>query len=377
MKSPISKDREMHIGIYAGFKRPARGLIALAIVAAMAPLVAMAATAAISLGPAGALPTPPDQVRLRAEDVLALRGRGYTAALLMHASSDFSTALTAGASAAFGELGIKVVALTDAEMDPKKQRADLETVLALKPDIIVSLVIDPVSGAVAFRQALRQGVKLVFISNAPQGFVHGRDYAGIVTDDVVGMGVAAARMLAASIGGRGEVALIHHAANYFVTNQRDRAVGAELARLPGIRVVADHGIANPNDGEVVAAAILTQHPDVKAIYAPWDVIAEGVTAALRAAGRRDVKVVTIDLGAASALDMVKRGNVAGIVTDMPYDMGRTLATVGALAMLNRPTPAFVTYAARPVTTANLAHMWQQALHRAPPPALRKALEGRP
>jgi ribose transport system substrate-binding protein len=361
----------MQIGIYAGFMRKAQRLCLLALLGANG-----ATAAALPAGPAGAAATAPGQVRLGAEDAASLRGRGYTAALLMHTSSEFSRALCAGAGAVFKELGIKVVAQTDAEMDPKKQRSDLETVLALKPDIIVSLVIDPVSGAVAFRQALRQGAKLVFISNAPQGFRHGRDYAGIVTDDLAGMGAAAAKLLADSIGGSGEVAVIHHAANYFVTNQRDAAVRRELARYPAIRVVAEPGIANPNDGEVVAAAILTQHPRVKAIYAPWDLIAEGVTAALRAAGRRDVKVVTMDLGAANALDMVKRGNMAGIVSDMPYDMGRSLATMGALAMLGRPTPAFVTYAATPVTPANLAEQWPLALRRPAPAALRKALEAR-
>ncbi|AMC36405.1 substrate-binding domain-containing protein [Janthinobacterium sp. B9-8] len=326
-----------------------------------------------TVGPNGEIPTSYTQVKLAAPDVAQLKGKNYKAAILMHTTSDFSTALIAGAKKVFDELGIKVVAVTDAEMDPKKQRTDLETVLALKPNIIISLVIDPVSGAVAFKQATQQGVKLVFISNAPQGYKAGKDYAGIVTDDLFGMGKAAAELMADSIGSKGDVAVMHHAANYYVTNQRDNAVKAVLARYPNIKVVADKGIANPNDGEVIASAILTQNPSVKAIYAPWDAIAEGVTAAVRAAGRKDVKVVTMDLGAANALDMVKGGNVAGIVSDLPYDMGKTLATMGAMSLLNKPTPAFVTVDAIKVTSANLATQWQKALFRQPPDAVVKAL----
>ena len=124
---------------------------------------------------------------------------------------------------------------------------------------------------------------------------------------------------------------------------------------------------------MVASALITQHPDIQAIYAPWDSIAEGVVAATRAAGRSDIKVITMDLGAANALDMAKGRNVAGIVTDLPYDLGQTLATMGALAKLGEQTPPFVTVSADAVTRDNLADAWQQALRRDPPAAVTKAL----
>jgi len=327
----------------------------------------------LSRGPHGEQPTPYAELALKPADIAALKRKAYRAALVMHTSSDFSNALIAGARKGLDELGIRVVAVTDAGMDPQKQRTDLETVMALKPDLIISLVIDPVSGAVAFRPVVAAGVKLVFISNVPQGFLPGRDYAGIVTDDYYAMGQTAAELLASSIHGKGEVALIYHAANYFVTNQRDAAVRQALARYPGIRVVASRGIANQQDGEAIAAAILTQFPTISAIYAPWDSIAEGVTAAARAVGRRDLKVVTMDLGAANALDMAKGGNMAGIVSDLPYDMGRTVARMGGMALLGRPTPPFVTVDALRVDSANLAVQWQRALNRELPAAVTQAV----
>ena len=45
----------------------------------------------------------------------------------------------------------------------------------------------------------------------------------------------------------------------------------------------------------------------------------------------------------------KGRNVAGIVTDLPYDLGQTLATMGALAKLGEQTPPFVTVSADAVT----------------------------
>ena len=41
-----------------------------------------------------------------------------------------------------------------------------------------------VSGAEAFRPAVEAGVQLVFLSNVPEGYVHGTDYVGVVTDDL-------------------------------------------------------------------------------------------------------------------------------------------------------------------------------------------------
>ncbi|MEN6364689.1 MAG: substrate-binding domain-containing protein [Rectinema sp.] len=312
---------------------------------------------------------------ISAKDKATIVGKNLKAAILMHQSSDFSNALIAGAKAVFAEYGIKVVVVTDAEMDANRQRTDIETALALKPDIIVTLVIDPVSGAVALKKAIDQGVKVVLISNLPSGFVHGKDYAGIVTDDLFGMGSAVAEMMGDSLGGKGNVALIYHDANYYVTNQRDRAVKTVLqSKYPGIKIIAEKGIANPNDGEAIASAIITQNPSVNAIYAPWDTIAEGVVAAVRAAGRKDIKVFTIDLGANNAMDMVKGGNMGGIVADLPYSLGETLARMGALSAIGVKTPPFVVVPAIKVDKSNIKEMWIKSLNREAPKEVLNALK---
>ncbi|MCE0555628.1 MULTISPECIES: substrate-binding domain-containing protein [unclassified Motilimonas] len=332
------------------------------------------AESSATLGPNGETATPFTDIKLTTEQQESLKTKAYTAAILMHSTSDWSSALIAGAKDSFGQLNIEVVAVTDAEFDANKQRTDVETIMAMKPDILIALVVDPVSGAAAFKPAVEQGSKLVLISNLPKGFVHGKDYAGIVTDDLFQMGKIAADLIAKSVGGKGKIGFIYHEANYYVTNQRDQAVLTHLAKnYPDIEIVAKRGIANANDGEVIASALITQFNDIKAIYAPWDSIAEGVVSATRAAGRSDIKVVTMDLGAANALDMAKQRNVAGIVTDLPYDLGQTLAHMGALAKLGEPTPPFVTVSASGVTRENLAQAWQHALRRELPKAVSKAL----
>ena len=326
-------------------------------------------------GPNGETPVDASNVVVSEEDAQTIKDGKYKVALLMHESSDWVNAVLAGAQDRFAELGIEVVAVTDAEQDPNKQRTDIETALALNPDVIVTLIIDPVSSAVALRQAIDKGVKVVRISNQPQDFVYGTDYAGIVTDDLFAIGKSVAEMIGDDLGGEGEVALMYHDANYYVTNQRDQSVEAVLLRdYPNIKIVAKRGIVNASDSETLASAILTQFPNVKAIYAPWDVLAEGVVAAARTAGNKDVAVYTIDLGANNAMDMAKDGNMKGIVADLPYELGEALANMSALSILGKETPAFVTVPAIKITKANLAESWKQSLNRDLPTEIADALQ---
>ena len=326
-----------------------------------------------TVGPLGESPVDYRDIRVSDAEIASIRDGNYRAALLMHTSSDWTNAVILGARSMFDTLGVEVVAVTDAEFDSNKQRTDIETALALDPDIIITLVLDPVSGAVALRQAVDKGVKVVLLSNWPNDFVHGEDYVSIVTDDLFGMGEATAELIAGHLGVSGRVALLYHDADYYVTNQRDASVEAVLRRdFPDIEIVTKRGIANPADAETLAAAILTQFPDVDAIYAPWDTIAEGVVAAARGVNS-DVSVFTMDLGANNALDMVKGGNIRGVVADLPFVLGETMAKIGVLGVLNREAPAFVTVPAIKVTSENIETEWERSLNRSLPEEIRSEL----
>ncbi len=334
---------------------------------------ATAATAAAdkpvmkTVGPQGEDPVPYTALAPTDAQIASAKAKNLKAVLLLHETTDFTNALQAGVKDAFAKAGVNLMVTTDAEMDSNKQRTDIETSLALSPDILITLILDPVSGAVALKQAIDQGVHVALISNLPDGFVHGRDYAGIVTDDLFAMGEAVAEMMADKLGGKGKVALLYHDANYYVTNQRDRAVRAVLKeRHPGIEVVVERGIANPSDGETLAGAILTQYPDIQAIYAPWDVIAEGVVAAARAAERPDLKVFTMDIGANNGLDLAKGGNIAGVVADLPYDLGVAVANMGVLAALGEKTPPFAVVPAIKIDKNTLIDGWRKSLNQDPP-----------
>ena len=138
------------------------------------------------------------------------------------------------------------------------------------------------------------------MENTPQGLAAGKDYVGVVSADNYGNGAASAELMAEALGGEGEVGIITHAADFFVTRQRREAFTETLARrFLKVRIVAEEGIAGPDfagDAARAATAMLRARPGLKGIWAVWDVPAEGVIAAAKAADRHDLVVTTIDLG---------------------------------------------------------------------------------
>jgi ribose transport system substrate-binding protein len=331
----------------------------------------------LSTGPNGEKPTPASEVSLSAQELQQIKDKHATAAIVLHyGGNDWSNAQVNGLRNALGRMGVRVIAVTDANFKPEKQVSDIETVLAKKPDIIISIPTDPVATADAYRKAARQGVKLVFMDNVPKGFTPGKDYVGVVSADNYGNGVASAHLMAEQLEGKGKIGIVFHEADFFVTKQRYEAFKKTIAdQYPDIEVVAEQGIAGPDfagDAEKVASAMLTRNADLDAIWAVWDVPAEGVLAAARANGRNDLDVTTIDLGQNVAIDMAKGGPIKGLGAQRPFDQGVTEATLAGYGLLDKKAPPYVAVNALPVTRSNLESAWKTVYHQGLPPKVVEA-----
>ena len=325
-------------------------------------------------GPNGEPATPASAVTLTEDEISKVKSGNYTAALLWAGAGEWYDALGAGAKARFDELNIKVVATADAQFDAAKQANDVETALTLKPNIILSLIVDPVSGAAAFKPAIDGGTKLVLADNGAQGYSAGKEYVGIVTGDHFGMGAACAELMNEALAGKGKIGYIFHDAEFFVTNNRDNAFRAAVEqRYPGLEIVDAKGFTAENATFDAASAMISQHPEINGIYVAWDVAAEGVVEAIRAAGRNDIKVVTLDLGNTNGLAMAKGEIVYATVADKPYEMGVTMANLAAYAMLGKEAPPFSTVGFLKVTKANMVEAWKESLNKEVPEAIKQAL----
>lgn len=318
-------------------------------------------------GPNGETPTPFTEVALSSDDVERVRSGDYTAAILWHGPGVLFDAITEGLTTGLTELNIEVLTKGDANFDPARQQEQVETVLAQNPDLLFTFVLDTTTGAQVFGPAVEQGTKLVFVSSVPDGFVHGDDYVAMATGDLAGLGVAAAELMGNALGEEGKVGFIFHDAGFWVTEQRDGFFREALEdEFPDIEIVAESGITDPAKGEEVANAMLTRHPDIQGIYAPWAEPAQGVLAALRTAGRDGVKVVTHDLDPVIVLDLLEGGSVVGTTEGAAFDIGLTLAKLGAYGVLERPAPPLVIAPGMKVTPENATEVWRAAYAVEPP-----------
>lgn len=325
----------------------------------------------LAKGPHGEDPEPASVADLTDAEVTEVAGLGATAAIVMHyGGNDWANAQIAGLKARFAELGIEVVATTDANFDPGQQVSDIETVMAMNPDIIVSIPTDPVATAAAYQQAADAGIKLVFMDNVPDGMEAGTDYVSVVSADNYGNGVVSAHLMAKAINGAGQIALIYHEADFFVTAQRYDGFKTTIEeQYPDIEIVEERGIAGPDfagDAQEVTDALLTQHPDLDGIWAVWDVPAEGVMASARSAGRTDLKIATQDLGTNVAIALAMNEMIIGLGAQLPYDQGVTEANLAAGALLGKTAPPYVAVSALPVTHDNVLEAWTTVFHVDPP-----------
>ncbi|MDI2033210.1 hypothetical protein PJL15_00302 [Paenarthrobacter nitroguajacolicus] len=325
----------------------------------------------LSKGPNGESPSPASVSDLTPEEIEKIKALNAKAAIVMHyGGNDWATAQVNGLKSEFEKLGIKVIATTDANFKPDKQVSDIETVMTQDPDVIVSIPTDPVATASAYKKAAAAGTKLVFMDNVPQGLTPGTDYVSVVSADNYGNGVVSAHQMAKALGGKGKIGLVFHQADFFVTKQRHEGFKDTIAKeYPDIQIVEEKGIAGPDfagDAQAAANAMISKYPDLAGIWAVWDVPAEGVMAAARAAGRQDLKIATEDLGKNVAIALAKDELVVGLGAQVPFDQGVTEARLAAGALIGKQAPPYVALSALPVDHSNVLDAWKQVYHEDAP-----------
>ena len=326
-------------------------------------------TKVYSVGPNGETPSPASDIQLNDEEMAKIKDMKATAAIVLHyAGNDWSQAQVNGLKAQFEKMGIEVLAVTDAGFKPEKQVADIETILAKKPDIIVSIPTDPVATAGIYKKAADQGVKLVFMDNVPNGLKAGSDYVSVVSADNYGNGVASALLMAKALNGKGNVGAIYHAADFFVTQQRYDGFKDTIEKhFPDIKIITEQGVNGSNlagSAERVASAMLTANrKSINGLWAVWDVPAEGVIAAARSTGVKDIILTTCDLGANVAINMAQKSYVYGLGSQRPYDQGVTEAKLAGYGLLDKKAPDYVALPALAVTYENLPEAWQEVYHQ--------------
>lgn len=325
--------------------------------------LAKLATAVLTKGPNGEEPASAETLVLTDEDIEQLKQKKAKVAISMHyMGNDLSNTIVNAMKEQFDKMGMEVIAVTDANFKPDKQTSDIETILAKKPDVLVSIPTDAVAMGPAFKKAAEQGVKIVFLNQAAVGLEPGKDYVTIVTPDDYGNGASSAHFMAREMGGKGKIGIIYHEADFPTTKIRYQAFKDVMKMYPDITIAAEQGIAGPDfpgDAEKATAAFLMRDPEIKGIWGVWDVPAEGILSGARNAGRDDLIITTVDLGKPIALELAKGGMIKGVGAQIVSENGTADAKAAGLAVLGKPVAPFIVVNGLPTDKSNVLEAWKR------------------
>jgi len=305
-------------------------------------------------------PTNYSDLKITPAEVAAIRAKHWKAVFLNWSGVPYNQSFTFGMRRAFQELGIDLVATTDFEFDAVQANAQVQDVLPLYPDIMITGVLDPTQWPGILKPVRDRGITITMWSQGVQGWGvgPGQPLCNITSYDPAYVGVTVADEIHKYYPNGANIGVIRWTFNHPVVKGRDAGFLNELKKYPNLKVVADLPMPDPNHADVVAAAMLTRYPQINVIYGPWDSPpSEGIEAAIRASGRKDVRIATMDLGYTGAHDIAHDGTIFADSGESVYEAGRTMAIASALCRLGKPVPPFMIVPTFGVDKSNLDSAW--------------------
>jgi ABC-type sugar transport system substrate-binding protein len=223
---------------------------------------------------------------------------------------------------------------TDANEDTAKQLADIDTIIAQQPDIMIFPPREEKPLAPKVLEIKEAGIPVILIDRDVDHEVAkpGVDYITFIGSDFVQQGMQAAKWLAETTNGEAKIIELEGTTGADPANKRKQGFDEYLTGtfrgtptpegpFPGMEILASQtGNFLRDTGRQVMETLLQAHPEVNAVYAHNDEMAIGAIAALEAAGRKpgeDVILVSID-GENAALDAIVEGKLGASVESSPF-----------------------------------------------------------
>lgn len=266
-------------------------------------------TCGIGRGPFGEKAENASVLALSGKEKEKLRQKQYTAAISFHYMGKAWMGLQEkGIKKIFDELGISLIAVTDAHFNAELQCKQLESIRFLKPDILISIPVDTKDTAAAFRAIADSDTRLVLITNVPEGLTP-RDYISCISVNERSHGDNMGRGLGEYMTRHGlkyAGLVCHGEQNFFATKQRDSAAEQVLTEeYPELQVCGKVNFLTETEACQKTLELIRLYPEIQALYVSWDGPALEVMKALAELERTDIAIVTGDLDYAIALHMAR------------------------------------------------------------------------
>jgi ribose transport system substrate-binding protein len=205
------------------------------------------------------------------------------------------------------------------EMDPARQRDQVNDFIAKKVNAIILSPCDSRSVGASIQEANKAGIP-VFTADIASLDPNAKVVSHIATDNYAG-GKLAGQAMVEALGGKGKVAIIDHPEVESVI-QRTKGFKEVIATAPGIQIVAQlPGGAQRDTAYKTAQDILEKNPQLDGIFAINDPTAFGAVAAIEKAGRAGkIKVIGFD-GQPEAKQAIKEGKIYADSIQFPDKIG--------------------------------------------------------
>src|SRR3954453_11174899 len=265
---------------------------------------------------------PPSGVPTAASAPSLAQGSSYRIAFSQNASNNpWRLAETASMKDEAQKQGIQLT-VTDANNDQAKQIADIQGLIAQKPD---ALFIAPITEQIAnvVKAAGAAGIPVFLLDRDVDHSVAvpGQDFVTVIQSDFVQEGKRAAVQMATATKGNAKIIELEGTTGASPAIDRKKGFDDAIKACPGMKVGVSRGADFTRaTGQQVAEPLLQSHPDATAIYAHNDEMALGAIAAVKAIGKspgKDLKLVSID-GEKDALSAIQKGELYTSVECSPH-----------------------------------------------------------
>jgi ribose transport system substrate-binding protein len=290
------------------------------------------------------------------EDIKNVRKGKFTVAVCMHENyTQWAHVLNKGISDTLEKFNIKVLAVSDGNMDVSKMAFDMKSLSALEPDVMVVYTLSRERLSVPVQEVLDKGIKVQFFNIETKDIKYPDDYGAIINPDNFQMGYYSAKALVEKIGASGKIALLIYNTSL---DQDERTIGCltALKEYPEIEIVETVDITDNQDAAKRTEKILKDHLDIYAIWASWDQPAMAAASVAENMGK-SIYVTGPDIGKESAYSLASGGAFVETASQIPYLQGIAMALNIVVELSGKTPPKYVQTPVVRVTKENLPETW--------------------
>lgn len=328
-------------------------------------------------GPAGEPGANYKDMTITPEEAQKLKDGKFKVAFVYHQlSNEVNQTKLRSSKELMEKYGVEVVSESNGEYNVEKLVSNMETAIAMKPDVIITTPMDPDALASVCRQAVDSGIKLIFMQDICTGFVPGKDYVAMVSADNYGHGRFAADYMAYKLGYKGKIAMVFEDRLFFPINQRDTAFRETMAsKYPDIEIVMEAGFPTTNQAGVAGDAVFAKYPKIDGVWVSWAGPAEYVLASAQSYNRNDLVMTTVDLDDNVARIIASDGLYKGVGAPRTYETGQAEGMTILYALLDKELPS--TYICTPTMACvkeNILEAYEACFNKEPPQEIKDIVE---